>query len=658
MKKLFNQIIKNEKEYLSLSSNQFNNKKGITRANIEEKLKKRGDRVREIIAQTNEILSEHLMPFLVEPKNITPKLAVQLEELAEELSGYRESIDTGLSYDIRTALVIYAEDAKDYAMHIRNLFFKGLTLFYLDKELFIDEMDNCYNEIIAYSDRYKEFDRETRNLIVRAYGNSYISVKDRQIEEIERRSDRAIEFWMNVAKPIDPDFPWEAYLNNARENLTTNFISLTRSTNFAHTVTPKHVLKLKKNATELYNQLMQGREVADNDITSMSVKITYYKTVAEYLAGEKTAKELTDFLYKYYMTADKNSYDYDNIYMRLHIAALYIYYLRFVSEEEMPEELRREQLKKIEGEVFEYVLNVPGDVSQKFVTDMVKNFAVSCNIVYDDLAYLKMLLSLTVFRHKPTYVHSVMVAKISVIITEFLIENQPKILMDLPGISSVEDVIAQKNEILKFVWFAGLIHDIGKIPYSHIVSFYVRKLNDKEFEMIKQHTTSVSIFVAGGTTIDINSLKQRFEVIDDENDIGFIDNKQAFGYLAHIAIGHHKSYDGNFGYPREFDNRESEVKTIIDIITIADSIDAATDSVGRSYANKKKLHELISEFDEGAGTRYSPIIAKLLSENKSLCDEIEKALNTFRYDVYYSCFSGESFANTMEPPKNVFEKED
>ena len=56
---------------------------------------------------------------------------------------------------------------------------------------------------------------------------------------------------------------------------------------------------------------------------------------------------------------------------------------------------------------------------------------------------------------------------------------------------------------------------------------------------------------------------------------------------ADVAKGHHLWYDCSRGYPYDFNTFDSPVKTIIDIVAVADCMDAATDSVGRSYNNGK-----------------------------------------------------------------------
>ncbi len=282
------------------------------------------------------------------------------------------------------------------------------------------------------------------------------------------------------------------------------------------------------------------------------------------------------------------------------------------------------------------------------MSTLLTNFAVGSHYIFDDYTYLKLVLSLTVFRHVPTYVHSVMVAKISFVITEYLIKYLPEKLVGLPGVTNIEDVKNKSAEILLFVWYSGLVHDIGKISYSHLVSFYVRKLNDKEFELIKQHSLNAEPFIKKSPNYIVQNFVQ--EEVQNATSINFNDNPELFACFSDVAYGHHKTFDGDFGYPPEFNNLKSPVKAIIDIISIADSIDAATDSVGRSYASEKSLEDMRDDLMSQINTRYCPTVTKAIFYNDKLFNAIKKVLNDFRYDLYYSCFSSDDFSKTMTPP--------
>ena len=64
----------------------------------------------------------------------------------------------------------------------------------------------------------------------------------------------------------------------------------------------------------------------------------------------------------------------------------------------------------------------------------------------------------------------------------------------------------------------------------------------------------------------------------------------------------------------DFDSAGSPYKTIIDIVTAADCLDAATDTVGRSYSRGKTMDDFILELKEGAGTRYASYLPELFDD--------------------------------------------
>lgn len=89
---------------------------------------------------------------------------------------------------------------------------------------------------------------------------------------------------------------------------------------------------------------------------------------------------------------------------------------------------------------------------------------------------------------------------------------------------------------------------------------------------------------------------------------------------AEVALGHHRWYDNSRGYPEEFDTSLSHYKTLIDLVACADCLDAATDTIGRSYSRGKTIDEFIGELEEGKGTRYAPWLVELVSREDVKAD--------------------------------------
>jgi len=211
----------------------------------------------------------------------------------------------------------------------------------------------------------------------------------------------------------------------------------------------------------------------------------------------------------------------------------------------------------------------------------------------------KALLNVVVKRQIQTFFHSHMVAKLSALLVKSVLSFNRNLLGD--HICQMED-----EKILEYVKKAALFHDIGKNRITQIINTQYRPLFDDEFFLIKKHPA-----------VGADSVDEEFDVYHD------------------VILGHHKWYDGSSGYPEKYDTSSSKVKSIIDIISICDSLDAGTDFYGRNYAKKKTFQDVLEELKEGAGTRYNPDFVALISDDENLYNEINNLLSVNRENYYF-----------------------
>ena len=92
-----------------------------------------------------------------------------------------------------------------------------------------------------------------------------------------------------------------------------------------------------------------------------------------------------------------------------------------------------------------------------------------------------------------------------------------------------------------------------------------------------------------------------------------------FECIRDCALLHHRWFNEAGGYPRE---KHTANKPFVNILTIADCIDEATDNIGRPYGMGKTLEDLIQEFDESRDVKYSGYISELLH-----VEEIQRKIN-------------------------------
>lgn len=198
-----------------------------------------------------------------------------------------------------------------------------------------------------------------------------------------------------------------------------------------------------------------------------------------------------------------------------------------------------------------------------------------------------------------TVIHVNMVEKLSVAFLESLLDKKPEAFLGVMNFNTVEEINSHRSDLMQYISMAALFHDLGKTQMAEIVGNNFRKLTDHEFDIIKMHPDKSMNYV---------TLDPLFEKYKD------------------VTVGHHKWYNGKGGYPKSFDNTKSPWRPMIDLITICDCIDAATDYLDRNYRVPKTLQQVLSEFEEDAGTRYNPDMIKFLLEDKTLFNRLNSII--------------------------------
>ena len=130
------------------------------------------------------------------------------------------------------------------------------------------------------------------------------------------------------------------------------------------------------------------------------------------------------------------------------------------------------------------------------------------------------------------------------------------------------------------VYFAALLHDVGKIGVPSSVINKPGRLTDEEYALIKQHPVT-------GNQI-LSSIQQS-------------------PYLSIGAHYHHERYDGR-GYPDGL--KGNDIPDIARIIGVADAYDAMTSR--RSYRDPIPQQTVREEIVKGIGTQFDPEYAKIM----------------------------------------------
>lgn len=141
------------------------------------------------------------------------------------------------------------------------------------------------------------------------------------------------------------------------------------------------------------------------------------------------------------------------------------------------------------------------------------------------------------------------------------------------------------------IYYAALLHDVGKIGISRSILQKPGKLSNEEYQVIKEHP-----------------------------DIGaqILSSISESPYLSIGARSHHERYDGK-GYPQGL--KGNDIPEIARIIAVADAYDAMTSS--RSYRETIPQQVVREEFVKGLGTQFDPLFGKIMIHLIDLDEEYQ-----------------------------------
>ncbi len=272
--------------------------------------------------------------------------------------------------------------------------------------------------------------------------------------------------------------------------------------------------------------------------------------------------------------------------------------------------------KSIVKKMIDYIISVLKDYDHTMYTiekgKILSNIATKPEVI----KYLTvderrdLVFRLIVVEQPITYIHVSVVAHLAKIITSHLVDAHPEYFIGFPNINTPENAIAMRDQLLDYAYQSAIFHDLGKIFMPSIINNCFRKLTNHEFELIKMHPELSKPF------FDIDPL---------------------FKPYMDVALGHHKWYDGD-GYPASFKNRQSPYFSIINIVTLADCLDAATENIGRNYHRPKSFDTVIEEFDNEASTRYDSHVVSFLRDDKDTFNELKEVIEKGRYEFYYQLY--------------------
>ena len=559
-----------------------------------ERLQNNFTEIGKLAAINRDMLDQYLFPLLAPDAELDDETADILSEFADMLLTMAggdeefENLDLPINAIISDKLLNNKTDSDDISLRIRRM--DALLVASYSLMNMTERITECPEISGAYKKRGVELGEEFISLLDESVFTTIPDIESRDIVLMnarfmpaffERSSDsneskRNFEVldWMY-------DIPNDCFYNDALPDKDWRYHRFRTLEAFAIST---DVLNLRGFDREQLNHI---GDMADQLEELIQSDPEYYNgilgcgfvpvaiTRCRYLCGRITLDEYKNALLNAYNSRNKDDFGPDGGYFNVLIPLEYMCLL----DKENLNSREINLLKRFYQDLGGYALRISNYGSLSFILEyfllIISKYIEIPSVIGIEEFVLRFLVAI----HPPTYVHSRMVGQICERLCYYLLKYDPEMFVGMPGYETVDDVLNSREEIINYAYHAAIMHDAGKIYIVDTILIYGRKLLDMEFELIKSHPL-----------MGYSLLKQ---------------HKSTEKY-AEVALYHHKWYDDSRGYPFDKKSSDSPYKTIIDIVQCADCLDAATDSVGRSYNKGKTIDDFMDELKEGSGTRYAP----------------------------------------------------
>lgn len=403
----FEQYIRDLRVVRSISRPSF--PEGKAPAAVLEEIQTNALRCNALMRQNEALLAQFV--YDRDPASLTETDIQGLSAFAGRLFNYANSEDMGVAFKVHQLLLAAARSREDVPMIVRELYHTGINLHYMNVRdegtginLLGDAIQVYFTEAAEYMSRYEQLDRNTRQYLIRCVGNTRLGMSRGTHAESCRyleRFRRAMDIIQSAHyHALDPEFPWESYIYS---------MHMDRMTLLTH-------LRQEEDPEVARQVLESAGSVAQDDYSAEAIN------------------------------------------RKLVLAA----YLSVYAErlDEAGAQRYRTTVEQVRRSAYQYLEQMPASQYPRVVNSAAWELS-KINTSSDETANRRMLGSILA-GHKPTYVHSLMVAELTRALLHRQIETRPETLVGLLGCRSAAEVQARREELCQTAYECGLYHDLGK----------------------------------------------------------------------------------------------------------------------------------------------------------------------------------------------------
>ena len=581
-----------------------------------ENLRERSEAMRALYVENEALLNLYLRPLLKGAVSLTEDLA---EELLRQVLEYQDAgiEDEVVGVEVAELLRSYYE-SRDPEKWIRVLRLLGSTYNRYGGEEYSRRAYACYDQIRRQMEHYSDIaNKEIRKIVLDSYFNCCIVVinwwrleeKKQAVAEL----DRAIAVYMSP-EVRERDGDWYDLDDSIRSLNYIVYGNWVCSVDHVEEIEEPYRERMWQVLQELYDNAIQ--ENPNEYEMEWQIYANYFR--GEYFRNKISLQEYVDrsldyceYVWEHHsLMENPENFCFETYFdVTLYFMPNVLGYFADPANHLRDQEQRRAEL---EQRLITFFEELPRYKEATYVNSTINdNLPWLLKIVRKENADFHFIMNVLVSRNETLLLHAVQVRQLSSMLLRTVFEKCPELLVSMLGTTSVVEVLERRSELEAFVSEASMVFDIGKARYAAIMDKQDRKLCENEAKQLREHVEE---------GYKLACLSERLLPYAD------------------IIRGHHRSYDGKTGYPKEFDNTASPVRFFIDLIRICDALDAATDSVGHVYCKTKEFDEVLEELTEGAGTQYHPELVQLILENEPLREAMKYQCGAGRLRTYYETY--------------------
>lgn len=603
----------NLRQYIEISNESFDH---LSKEEIFEKINHRNCIFKSIYKDNQKnmaLVLEELVPSMTREKFL------EYQQYANKLYTLKNQLDCPTASVIHRKLKDIAFEWKDDNLYLQECYYLGSVYYTFDPAFFTPQRRALYAVAQEYKDKYFSLDKKTREIFLRLYGNICMTIRQKDRKDKDQVLTEALAFREEYyrfldrkdVRDLDPDFQFDVYKFSVDSNIAI-YISDLR---YGHSFSEANFKILKEIIEGQYLERLELCKQTSSPIPD-NYEQRYYsiKFFNNEITIDEWVKRMKAIVNRYISNSELSLQSLNSIFF---IETLYLTILERFSD--ISEYDLKQTLDEVKLNCFNYLTRIKKDENTVVAYNQYIKFCIGLREVKAGGTDIKnSFLNLVRFQSPETYVHIQSVSRISEIICDALYKKQPELFIGCLDTKDLNEVKRKYEKIRSVLYDGALLHDTGKSSYLFQVSNYYRPLTDEEYLLIKNHP--------------VKSYEFLYSSFEEP--------------ILEIALYHHVWHDHVYGYPLS-DNMVIKNQLLVDIVSVADSIDAATDTIGRTYAYPKTFEDLMKELYLEAGTRYSKEVLDVIDVEVS--ESISNIIHDFKYKVFASIIDRSK--NTVEIKK-------